>query len=503
MSKGSRYEWLVFLSVIAVAVFFRLYHLDRTPPGLYPDEAMNGSDALVANETGQYKIFYPENTGREGLFINLEAVSVNWFGNTPWALRGVSALFGILTVIGLYLLGREIFGWQMAAITAYLMAISFWAVNFSRIGFRAVMVPFVMVYLFWFLWRGLKRSHLQDFFWAGIFSGLGFYTYISYRIVPLILIIVFASYWNYLKKDYSHPKYEHSRNRLLAGFAMLFLVTFFVALPIGWYFLQHPGDFFERGTVSVFSQAQPVQQLVNSFVRTLGMFNFGGDMNPRHNLDGLPMLPWPIGIFFLIGFIKELWHWLSRKHGHFSPLHTFLFSWFFIMLLPGFLSTEAPHALRTIGVLPVAIIFAGRGLWWAFHALGAWYDETYSGPSHGRSPVLAIWALIILLTSITFYEYNRYFNIWADSPTTAAAFNQDYVDVADAIKALPAITKKYVIVRADGLVANGLPVPAQTVMFLTDTPTPADQRLRNVYYMTPDQLTGFRFPAGAKVFNLN
>jgi predicted membrane-bound mannosyltransferase len=177
-----------------VASFFRFYHLDKFPPGLYPDEAMNGSNALVANSTGHYQLFYPENNGREGLFINIQALSVKFFGIHPWALRGVSAVFGVLTVLGLYLLVSELFDWQLAAISSFLLAISFWHVNFSRIGFRAIMLPFILVYAFFFMWRGIKRSNFWYFFWAGIFGGLGFYTYTSYRVAPLIAIIVFLGY---------------------------------------------------------------------------------------------------------------------------------------------------------------------------------------------------------------------------------------------------------------------------------------------------------------------
>ena len=56
-------ELLVFLIIVAVAGFFRLYQLGSTPPGLYPDEAMNGNNAVQALETappaGGFKIFYP------------------------------------------------------------------------------------------------------------------------------------------------------------------------------------------------------------------------------------------------------------------------------------------------------------------------------------------------------------------------------------------------------------------------------------------------------------
>ncbi len=97
------------VAIMALAVFFRLWQINSIPPGLYPDEAMNGNNALEAIHTGDYKVFYPENNGREGLFINIQALSIKIFGNEPWALRLVSALFGILTVLGVFFLARELF----------------------------------------------------------------------------------------------------------------------------------------------------------------------------------------------------------------------------------------------------------------------------------------------------------------------------------------------------------------------------------------------------------
>ncbi len=489
--------------ILATAIFFRFYHLNLYPPGLYPDETMNGSNDLIANATGHYQVFYPENTGREGLFINIEALAIKWFGIHPWALRGVSAIFGVLAVIGLYLLARELFDWHVAALSSFLMAVSFWHVNFSRIGFRAIMLPFILVWAFYFLWRGMKSGHFREFLWAGVFAGLGFYTYTSYRIAPLILILVFVNYWWFLKKDFGHEKYLHARNRLLGGFALLMIVTFLVALPLGIYFLKNPDNFFQRNAVSVFAQDNPVRSLAASVFQTLGMFNFNGDMNQRHNISGAPMLPWPIGIFFLIGFCKEWLHWLGRKHGHFAPTHTLMFSWFFVMLLPGFLSIEAPHALRTIGVIPMVMLFAGRGIWWTFQWLDAWTEKAHPLPHEYRVyNALAIWALVILMAAIGLYEYNRYFNIWAPSEATAEAFNQDYADIAYKINSLPIKMRKYVIVEAPGYEALGLPVPAETVMFLTNTATPETQKAKNLIYLTPDEARGYHFDPRGVIFRL-
>ena len=156
---------LIFLLVIiAIAAFFRLWQLDLIPPGLYPDEAINGNEAI----SNPGKIFYPENNGREGLFINLIAGSFSIFGISVWSIRIISALIGILTVLGLYLLTKELFNQDengsrfIALLASFFLAVSFWHVNFSRIGFRAILVPLILVFTFYFLSEGFRSQRMRD-----------------------------------------------------------------------------------------------------------------------------------------------------------------------------------------------------------------------------------------------------------------------------------------------------------------------------------------------------
>lgn len=551
-------RWTIVLLIIVVAAVFRFQNITSAPPGLYPDEAMNGNNAIQALETGDYKVFYPENNGREGLFINLQALSLKVFGPSAhstnpgqagsgqdypiWALRIVSAIIGVLTILGLYLLANKLFNWQIAALSSYLMAIGFWHVNFSRIGFRAIMAPFLLVWGIYFLWRGLSSGRLWNFAISAVFWGLGFYTYIAFRAIPLALIITLLAYWHSLKKDYGHEKYEHVRNQLLRGLALFLVIAVLVSLPIGYYFWTHPSDFFGRlGQVSVFASDNPLQSLAQNTVQTLGMFNFVGDYNWRHNVAGQPILLWPAGIFFAIGFFRS---WIklfkrAKTHGHLSSVQVLLLSWFFIGLIPVVTSNEGlPHALRVIIVAPVVFIWAGEGLWWIIDKIGDWYrsrdkheSRTFLGlydahkgftnsekvrdEFHIRqrwmkeSSFVTVLALVVLLAALTVAEYDKYFNKWAKNPETAGAFNQNYVEIGERLNAMTTNAsarggsrpkadqpmagaktfggKKYVLVNAGDVLVNGIPVSGQTVMFVTDTYTPKKQMAKRIFYLTQEQ----------------
>jgi len=489
-------KWILIV-ILFIAFIFRFQHIQSIPSGLYPDEAMNGNNALEALETGDFKIFYPENNGREGLFINIQALSLKVFGAEPWALRIVSAIFGFLTVLGLYFLARILFNWQIASLASFYLAISFWHVNFSRIGFRAIMIPFLMVWGFYFLWHGLKDFRFGDFALSGVFFGLGLHTYIAFRFVPFIVMLLLLAYWLSIKRDYNHEKYLHLRNEFIRRFALFFLAAFLVALPLLFYFWQNPTDFLGRGgQVSIFETEEPIKNFLKSLGLTLASFNFTGDFNWRHNFSGEPLLFWPVGVFFVIGLLKSISKMFKkiRKHGHPATSHILLLSWFFIMLAPSFLTWEGiPHALRSIGVLPVVMIFAAEGTWWFFETLIHWYREKDIHPlespyqkEHEARFIVGV-ALIILMLAIGIAEYDKYFNKWAKRPEVQGAFTADFVELGRQINQLPKELPKYVLVNASETLVNGIPMPAQTVMFITETYTEKKQKEKNLFYILPDE----------------
>lgn len=518
-----RTELLVLGLILLVAVGMRFGGLSDTPPGLYPDEAMNGTNALEANRTGVYRLFYPDNNGREGLFINIQALSVRLFGNTPVALRQVSALFGVLTVLGVYLLTRRMFDdWRIAALAAFLIAVGFWHVNFSRIGFRAIMAPFCLVWAFYFLYRGIETDRLWPWIISGLFWGLGFHTYIAFRIMPLALAIVVGAYWWSLRDTFSHQKYRLTRGRLLGGVACLIGVMILVLMPLMLYFASHPGEFAGRSTqVSVFTAESPVLAVAKNIALTLGMFFVYGDTNWRHNLSGQPILFWPVAALFAAGLLRTVWRaWHTyRERGHPGLPQVILLSWFAVGLIPTVVSNEGlPHALRAIIVAPAVYIIAAMGLHWLLITLERMYAARserlvclpwvgHAGhwgrrvcTSEGRLIVGTV--IISMLLAIGIGDAWRYFVVWGSHPATAASFDTGSVEVARRLNALPPSMLKYVIVSRGGVLVHGIPMPAQTVMYLTDSGTPAQQQAKNIYYLLPEQLPVTTLPAEAFVITL-
>lgn len=533
-------EWLkknrtiLLFAILALAAFFRLYQITTIPPGLYPDEAMNGNNALEAIETGDYKIFYPENNGREGLFINIQALSVQIFGNKPWALRGVSAIFGILTVLGLYFLARELFKKESIALFAsFFLAASYWHINFSRIGFRAIMAPFFLVWGLWLLWRLIpkedhedkfpdslaQRLHVQQhlalhrkkiissaaIFFAGAVFGLGFHSYIAYRAMPILLLPAFIIL---LKEKY----YKE---------IIIFLLGIFIAvMPLAVYFYAHPQDFFGRTSqISVFSSPAPLLDLGKNIFLTVGMFFWQGDFNWRHNFAGAPELWWPVAALFLIGIIASLKtillnskheapnpkqyqnsNFQNLKHLKISNLFRIsnfgfwiLFLWLIFSLAPVVISNEGlPHALRAIIAIPAVMIFAALGLDWLLGHLMSKYGQASNIPVKS--------ALIILFALMTLQAFSQYFVKWANNPNVSGAFAKNYVETGNYLNSLPKEIPKYAIIDAGGVDVRGIPMPAMTTMFITGTFLPEWRKEKNIFYILPKDIGAIPINAVVKVW---
>ena len=496
MTKTLNSKFYILAFIIIIAAFFRLYNITLLPPGLYPDEAMNGNNGLEALSTGNFKVFYPENNGREGLFINIQAISIYIFGNEPWALRGVSAIFGILTVLGVYLLTKELFpeNRKIALLAAFLIATSFWHILFSRIGFRAITAPFYLIWACYFLLKSirlLKENYSRvNFIYAfaalaGLFYGLGFHSYIAYRATPLLILAGFA---------YRLFFFKELRSQIIKIFIIFSAFSILAFLPLGTYFLDNPKDFFGRTTqVSVFSSGTPLKDLGMNILKTAGMFNFSGDFNWRHNYAGRPELFWPVGILFIIGVIFGIFVLLRKKSNQFDEQNSeqfkkfsflMLFLWILIASLPIVISNEGlPHALRAILLIPPVFILAGFGGIYIYEKIK---NLVIINDSKIKLKILNILTIIFLIF-LTFEAYNTYFIKWGQSEHIQGAFSADYVQMGRELNALPKELPKYVIVEANGVDVRGIPMPAQTVMFITDTFTPKKQKEKNIFYILPAQ----------------
>lgn len=409
-------NWAIIL-IIVVATFLRFYQLDKIPFGLYPDEAANGQDIIRMLEEGDHQAIYDTNGPRESLFFYLQAIFV-WIGKTfgiealhftPLSLRIAPAIIGIITVWAVYLLGKELFSRNIGLLASATMAVSAWHIQFSRNGFRAIMLPMALAFMFYFFFKAYREGKLKDYLWFAAFLAMGFYTYLSIRMVP----IIFAAFFIWLMIYNRNFIKENLRNLLYSG-----LLFFLLLIPLIISFIGDPGLLAGRASTSIFNpelnEGSWILALWKSIYGELTMFNIKGDPNFRHNLGGSPMLDIVTGIFFWIGII------ISLKR--FKKLEYFiLIFWFFAMSLPMVLTAEGiPHALRLVGTMPVVFIWIALGIDWLISKF------------KNKNIKYVVVGLILLIAGVL--GFKKYFIDFPSHKEAREAYSEDMVIMANDIR---------------------------------------------------------------------
>ena len=478
-----RRNWLpplLLLTITLLAVFLRLYRLDALPPGLYHDEAYNGLDALAllrgedrplffevweqlafaeqveAMPHGRFPVFFVGNYGREPLFYYLLALSLAVAGARPLAIRLVPALSGVLVVLAVYWLARELLagnvlaispkspagrdarGRRVALLAALNVAIWYWLLHFSRFGIRPMLLALVAALAFACLARGLRTGRRIAWAAAGFWLGLSLYTYTPARMLPL------AAFGWLAVVAWTEKGFLRRRWREWATFVA---VAAIVVAPLGLFFLRYPEWAWFRAqyvaTDAVGVEVESLgEMLVGNVGRVLGGLVLTGEKNLRHNLPGRPMLDPVQAIWLLLGLVlttaqtmRALKSLTSRFQHHTSPLppHASLLIWLPVMLLPTYLTSDAPHFGRAIGITPaVAVLMAlGMDLLWRW------------GLRHKG----ATWAVALMLAVGLIYTGGRtvrdYFVSWAQHPGLDTAFQVDLATLGAYARSLPAEQNVY------------------------------------------------------------
>lgn len=493
-------EFAIVAAILLLGAYVRFTHLTCLPPGLYPDEAMNTSDGLRAAEAGTWKLFYENNNGREGLYISILGYLLHWFGPSLWIVRFLPALIGTLTLFPVWWMGRRMSGKFGGYIALALIAFSYWHLNFSRVGFRALLMVFMLSWAFAFMIEGFWRAFLTKreklkwqpctfFALGGLFLGLSLHTYIAVRIAPAAVIVLFAMalifFWSYWKD-------------ILKYGVITVVFAFITAAPLLYDFYKTPTHFTGRtSNVSVMGSPHLVQDLAKTTFLTFASFIAYGDQNWRHNYPWLPLvLPiWGVVLFVGVGwgigrFFTEIGKKCAGrgtkddKKNWEMVAWIFLIAWWGFLLLPSILTNEGlPHALRNIGAIPPTFLLVAL-------ILNKWAKNNVKWKT----------AIAILVASSGIFSMYAYFFLWGRSPSAYDAFDYRTSGIGTYIRDLVQQEPKthfYVITNQDSFLTDaGLPVMIEPIRFYT-----WDYRDR-VTFMLPEDFSANKIKLPAKIFTV-
>ncbi|MFN3374503.1 MAG: ArnT family glycosyltransferase, partial [Chloroflexus sp.] len=346
---------LLLVVITSIAVATRLVVLEQMPPALWRDEARHGLLALqIWAEPTFRPIYVPGFADLPALLFYLMAPVVGLLGPEAWSVRLVSAVAGALTPLALYWFAAPLIGRRAAVLGAALLAWASWSLSMSRWAFPATLDHLLVLTAAGLLWRGLDPVR-RDWWWyvagAAALGGLAVYTYHTGRLAPVALIVVALIR---LGRDPAHWRLVWSRLALAA------LLGALVIAPLAWYILNDSTGFNQRvSMVSIFQASdlyrhRPLDFLAENIVRYGLMWHVQGEANGRHHLPLAPMVDPVVGLLLLIGLGLA---WRMRRTAAVAIAALWL-----LYYLPGLLSFNAPHAMRSLGTLAPACALAGWGL---------------------------------------------------------------------------------------------------------------------------------------------
>lgn len=427
------------LIVLIAAIATRLYDLPRVPPGLWYDEAYYALDAAWIVKTHALQIFFPGNNGREPLMPYLGALAMHFLGETPYALRLVSALTAVLTVALLYRWLMMMFADEpdrrwLGLIAAGGFTFSLWYLVMSRTGHRAALFPTFFTLVAWFFWRAWWRSRSTGLrhswpHWAlaGVTLGVSQYCYLSARLLPLVFLLFVGAATLLVERptpcgQAPAPSAHIHRLTLGIGLAVMILCAALLSMPLGLYFLQHPNMFFARsGDVFVLNQiAQGRTTWPQQIIDAIRVFWDGTDPHWRHNLPDQPNFSPIETIGFWVGLLTSL-RYFQR------PAYCFLLVSLFVLWLPALLSVPAVYTLRLSGMLPVYYAIMAIGWKTIIRMLGI-------VGAHLQAPItrmgIRIATALIVLVALAITVNSAYFTRWARTPMVYSQYNGPLADLA-------------------------------------------------------------------------
>jgi predicted membrane-bound mannosyltransferase len=201
---------LVIVLVIVLASCLRFWALEDSPPGVFVDEAALATHILCVQQTGAdaYGVRLPlfsEALGGGLITPTYLYSGVTWtavFGPSIASFRALIAFYAVLTILGLFILGRTLFlSTQAGLFCALAGAISPWGFHFSRIAWDPPLAP---CFLVGGLVAVFTARRWVGYIAAGVLLAVAMYAYPPTR-VHVVLLLPFLCYLK-LREDRRHWK---------------------------------------------------------------------------------------------------------------------------------------------------------------------------------------------------------------------------------------------------------------------------------------------------------
>lgn len=395
-----KYHTLLFLLLLFVSLFLRLYDLPDNPPGLYIDEISSAYNAYSILQTGkdEHGVWFPlyfEAFGeyRHGFFIYSMIPSLLIFGLNDLGTRFTAVLFGVAAVALLYFFVSSVFDKKVGLLSAALLAIQPWHTFLSRVAFEGISFVFLFLVGLFFFYKGLEREKKMHWFCAAVlFFALCVFSYgIAKLFVPLFLIGIAFIYRNFFR--------EHKNVFITCVFLFLVLVSPFYFFS----FFDEGNARFQQGSIFALSK-HPIFTFLFNYIShyTPSFLFFSGDAGLRHHLYDWGFL-FPGDLVFVLGGLLFVFQHRTEKRYQMLLLWLLLFP-----VAASFMYGDTPHGLRAFIGAPLFAVLGALGVFFIFEK-GLFFFTTPQNAEKQRTITilftLIIFFLFVVQAGFYYYEY--------------------------------------------------------------------------------------------------
>ncbi len=361
----------ILFAIIIIAALFRLPFLGQFPNGFTGDEAQQGYSAYSIlktgrDEWGEILPLFPRGFGdyKPPLYTYVTIPSIAIFGLSIEAVRLPAAIIGILSVIVLYFLIKELFKEErLALLSSLFLAISPWHIQLSRTAWEGGLgvLTFPLGLLF-FLKADTRNFVLAAFFW-----GLTLYTYHSWRVFVVLFIIGLLFLW----KGKLLTLKNWISGLILAAFILplLFNINSIMARSsdVGIFSQNQLQTYFvNKGTSPLPSLVERAldnkffflgSQFFGNFLSYFSPTFYFSNNRPDSSYLNFPYFPllYPIEIFlWMVAIYMIITKNIKSKK--------IIILWLFLAIIPASLAAGSLNANRTPTLLPLTAIISAIGL---------------------------------------------------------------------------------------------------------------------------------------------
>jgi len=363
-----KFQKVILIIIVFVAFILRFYELDQVPPGLHADGASQGFNAFSLLKTGKDMygksfpiLFRASGSYQPPIYTYLTIIPTVIFGNSIFTVKVVSVISGVGLVLLTYFLISKLFpnskkeAITLGLITAGIVAISPWAIHFSRLTVEANVGVLIFVAGVYLLASSLKKNSLFPL--ACLVLGLSTHAYYSERVIAVLLLaFVVISYRKIFLK---------TKKTVILGLGI------FVLILLPHLYLLTTGALTKRltqvsylGTVSqeqvsfIGKILEISKQFVNHYLIYVSPKNLFFD--PGSNLGRIAP---NLGVYYpwmLIPFLIGLGYLFKNRQNNFFRIIGVLL---LIGPIPAALTGDLFYPLRTLDYLWIIAVVVSLGCW--------------------------------------------------------------------------------------------------------------------------------------------